>query len=311
MKIKIECPQSFLDFREYTSALSEMNLKLSETDPEILIVNPGTRCKIDEEYLSKFKNLKIIGTPSTGVNHIDLDYCDLKGIKVFSLLDNRPALESITASAEFTWLHIMNAFRKFNRAIDPSKRFAWRGLGNENRLRSNELSGKKIGIIGMGRIGRNIKRYAEAFRMNVKYFDPYSADLTLSGIPLASVQSLEDLRDVDVLSINCYLNDETEGMITDGFLESFDKFGKGLIVVNTSRGEVVDEEYISKHVLHNNIFYATDVICNEQNQVRLAESPLLRIQADNLVISPHVAGATIESQSKAFYGILQTCTESL
>ncbi|HAI43491.1 MAG TPA: hypothetical protein DCM40_38025, partial [Maribacter sp.] len=201
---------------------------------ECIIVNPGTDIFLDEDYFSKYQNLKVVGTPSTGVNHLDMDYLNSRNIDVKCLLDNRDVLENIHASAEFTWLHIMNAFRRFIPAVNNVHK--WRDDENERFLRSNELAGKTIGIVGLGRIGRKIARYAEAFGMNVEYYDPY-----VTNSQYKRVFSLTGLQKADILSISCYLTDETKGLISNGVL---DNFKEDLIVVNTSRGETVDEDYI-------------------------------------------------------------------
>ena len=117
------------------------------------------------------------------------------------------------------------------------------------------------------------------------------------------------LNDSDVLSLNCYLTSETTNLVTEGFLENFKK---PLIVVNTSRGEVVDEKYIANLVRNKEIFYSCDVLCNEQNTKQLYNSPLFRLlhtglDYDNLIITPHVAGCTVESQEKALKTILKLC----
>ena len=110
MKIKLECPYDFMD----QNIIKNLNLS---NDPECLIVNPGIDKFLDKKYFNQFKNLKVVGTPSTGVNHMDINYLDKNNIKYFCLLDDRKGLESITASAEFTWLHIMNSLRKFTESI--------------------------------------------------------------------------------------------------------------------------------------------------------------------------------------------------
>ena len=289
MKIKFECPIDFIKSDVW------LNLGFIEhNNPECLILNPGTDSYYDKKYFEQFKNLKVVGTPSTGVNHLDIDYLKDMGIKFYSLLDDRKSLETITASAEFTWIHIMNSFRGFSNSLKCVNN--WRDLDNEESLRFRELSGKNIGIIGFGRIGRKIKRYAEAFDMKVKFYDPYVE----GGV------SIEELKDSDIISINCYLNDETKGMITDGF---FDGFKENLVVVNTSRGEVVDEEYITKLVEEQKIIYSCDVLSNEQDLNKLKNSPLFKIHSyyDNLTITPHVAGVSVDSQRKAMEIILKLC----
>jgi D-3-phosphoglycerate dehydrogenase / 2-oxoglutarate reductase len=290
MRVKFECPTDFIS-SEIFEGLIEDN-----ESPECIILNPGSDIFYDKRYFDSFVDLKIVGTPSTGVNHIDRKYLEQRKIKLYSLLDDRESLDGITASAEFTWLHIMNAVRKFSTSLKFV--YKWRDLGNENFLRSIELSDKKLGIIGFGRIGRKLNKYAQAFEMNVKFYDPY-----VEG----SCESIEDLYDVDVLSINCYLNDETKGMVSNNF---FSGFKKGLIVINTSRGEVVDEEYVAQTIISGDIFYSCDVLSNEQDISKLHNSPLYSMYQNNnpnLVITPHVAGVTIDSQRKAMEIILKLC----
>ncbi len=116
MKIKLECPTEFLKEEQIRKLLFKYGCSLSE-DPTVLIVNPGTYFFLDERYFSKFKNLKIVGTPSTGVGHMDIEYLENNGIEYKCLWENRDTLENIHASAEFTWMHIMNCFRRFTMAV--------------------------------------------------------------------------------------------------------------------------------------------------------------------------------------------------
>jgi lactate dehydrogenase-like 2-hydroxyacid dehydrogenase len=106
---------------------------------------------------------------------------------------------------------------------------------------------------------------------------------------------LTNLQNVDILCISCYLTDETRGLISNGIL---DDFKENLIVVNTSRGETVDEDYIYDLIVKDKIFYSCDVLCNEQTSKYLENLSFLILKRDNIVITPHVAGATIESQTK-------------
>ena len=297
MRVKIECPINFLQVQDINVILDSLGYTLDSKDPECIVVNPGTDIFLGEDYFSHYENLKIVGTPSTGVNHLDVDYLNNRNIAAKCLLDNRNVLENIHASAEFTWLHIMNAFRKFIPAVNNVEK--WREDGNESLLRSNELAGKTIGIIGLGRIGRKIAKYAKAFNMNVEYYDPY-----VDNCQYKRVFSLTNLQNVDILCISCYLTEETRGLIGGGIL---DDFKQGLVVVNTSRGEVVDEEYIYNLIIKDKIFYSCDVLCGEQNINMLKKSKLLNLDRDNIVITPHVAGATVESQTKALRGILELC----
>ena len=305
MKIKLDCPYEFIDKNFINS------LELSK-NPDCLIVNPGIDGFLSKDYFEKYPNIKVVGTPSTGVNHIDQKYLKENSIKFFSLLDDREFLENIHASAEFTWLHIMNIVRKFSLSISYIR--LWRRLSNENYLRSTELYGKTLGIIGFGRIGRKIEKYAKAFGLKVKFYDPY-----VSG----SCLSIQDLSDCDIISINCYLNSETKNLISN---DIFKDFKDGIFIINTSRGEVVDEEYVAKLIKNNKIHYSCDVLKGEQDMGELYKSPLLHMfnkqyydantgesfkTYPNLVITPHVAGVTTDSQEKALKSIVGICKKCM
>ena len=189
----------------------------------------------------------------------------------------------------------MNLTRKFTNAVNATA--GWRSNTNELFLRSNELHGKTIGIVGLGRIGSKIAKYASAFGMNVCYYDPY----VLTGRAAPEYTEIKDIRvleNCDIISINCALTRQTAGMIRPG---TWDNIKPGTVVVNTSRGEVVDEDYVVWMVKEAGILYGADVLKNEQNIAQLKKSPILALskRTEKVVITPHVAGATKESQTKA------------
>ena len=306
MKCRFECP---IDFIDMDPILKEYNLSYSKNsiETECIILNPGTDKYYDAVYFVNFPNLKWVLSPSTGINHFNTKWLDDNSISYRCLLDNRKVLDTIHASAEYTWLHIMNAFRKFSTAIDPLHIQSWRESSNEQYLRSNELYGKTLVIIGYGRIGKKIYNYAEAFGMNIKWYDPYIDseffDVKLQRERMHSIDELKEINP-DAISINCYLTEETTNMIDGKFLEGLKD---NLIVVNTSRGEVVNEHDIIDLVKRRKIIFATDVLQGEQKQNDLQTSNLMDIyrKYENLIITPHVAGATLESQTKALKGILE------
>jgi len=303
MRVKFDCPINFICITSLTRIMIQHNMYMTLEDPECIIVNPGTKQFLSNDYFDKFPSLRVVGTPSTGVNHLDMEYLNRRGIIVKSLLDDRPTLEDIHASAEFTWLHIMNACRKFSLALYSKE--DWRSAENENYLRSHELNGKKLGIIGMGRIGQKLVKYARTFGMEVFWYDPYVEENEKLFCKFSNkVKSLNDLSHCDILSINCYLTNETKELIT---YESLDDFKTGLVVVNTSRGEIVNEDYIYDLVVTDEIIYSADVLCSEQDLGTLHHSKLFCLEHDGIAITPHVAGATYESQMKALESTLKLC----
>ena len=303
IRIEIDCPTDFIKYKD--DLLYDWGLQES-IYPEILITNPGSEYKYNEESLNNewCKDLKIVATPSTGNTHIDLDYLEEKGIEFCSLLDDRESLGRITASSEFTWLHIMNAMRKFREATNNTR--YWREKKNEDKLRTQQLYGKTLGIIGYGRIGKNVSQYAKTFGMDFLFYDP---NVFSNGSKVSSIQTM---KDVDIISINCELNETSKNLIT---YDTFKDFKKGLVVVNTSRGEVVDERYISLLIKSREIFYSADVIVDEQNVSTPHHSELYKLyesgEYDNLTLTPHVAGVTTDSQKIAFRSIIELCMKSL
>jgi len=303
VRVQIDCPTNFINIKD--DLLFDWGLQESVYS-EILITNPGSDFKYNEESLNNewCQDLKIVATPSTGNTHIDLDYLEERGIEFVSLLDDRESLDKITASSEFTWLHIMNAMRKFRQATNNTR--YWREKNNEENLRTQQLFGKTIGIIGYGRIGKNVSKYATAFGMDYKFYDPGVFE---NG---NKVSSIESMKDVDIVSINCGLNDTSRNLIT---YDTFKDFKKGLVVVNTSRGEVVDERYISLLIKSREIFYSADVIVDEQNISTPHHSELYNLydsgEYENLTLTPHVAGVTTDSQEIAFRSVIELCMKLL
>jgi len=301
VKIYLDCPTDFLE-KKTNNYIKNYDITKYKKKAECVIVNPGVDHFLSEKYFTDYPKISIVGTPSTGTNHLDLDYLNNANIKVYCLLNDRHSLNNIHASAEFTWIHIMNSFRKFDVAIKQIDQ--WREAQNEKFLRSNELFGKNLGIIGHGRIGSKVAKYANAFGMNVYYLDPMVSDSDYA----VKVKSIEELSHCDAISINVVLNSETIGMIKS---DVFRNFKDGLKLINTSRGEIIDEDYIIELVHNRNLLFSSDVLKNEQKMNRLKKSKIF-IESKinhNIVVTPHVAGATMESQTKALMSILNLCAE--
>ena len=254
------------------------------------IVNPGQSFIIDSQILDKYPKLKIIITPSTGTNHISLDDCEKRNIQVYSLLDKRDELEKITASSEFTFLLLLNTLRRLDIGIDEVSAQRWRK--NEDILRGNELSGKNVGLVGFGRIGKNLSRYAKAFNSHVSFFDPY-----VNNEP-NKINTLEELFILsDIICVCCILNKETYGVIDFDILKLM-KLNSCLI--NTSRGEVINEKDLVRFISERpDIRVSLDVLSNETSG-KQNESELINFHKEKkIVITPHISGATKESQLKA------------
>ena len=266
------------------------------------IVNPGQSFVIDSGILDRFSNLKILITPSTGTNHIDLKACEKRKIKVFSLLDNRSDLEKITASSEFTFLLLLNTLRRLDIGINEVSAHRWRK--NEDLLRGNELSGKNVGLVGFGRIGKNLSKYCKAFNANVSFFDPYVK------YESKKVDSLEELFiSSDIICICCILSKETCGLIN---YENLKLMKLNASLINTSRGEVIDEQDLIRFISERpDIRLSLDVLPGETSGKQNQSQLMMLHKQKKIVITPHIAGATKESQLKAARAALTLLKEAL
>lgn len=259
-------------------------------DKDVLVIKLGYQ--IDSEVFDAAKNLKIVACPTTGLNHINLDAAHAAKIKVVSLKNDTDFLSSIPSTAELAWALLLNLMRKLNSATASAADGKWM----RDQFIGNELKGKTIGIVGFGRLGAIVAGYSRAFNMQVQCFDPY-----LNSHPewLHRHHTLESLMATsDILSLHVPLNSETEKMIDS---QKFDICKQSVVFINTSRGEVICEEALLEALKTKKIAGAAlDVLANEVGQTSNFQSPLLDYAKhnSNLLISPHIGGATIEAMEK-------------
>lgn len=261
------------------------------------VVNPGQHFMVDEEVLGLFPSLSAVITPSTGSNHINRSACKKQCVSVYSLLDDRPGMEQISASAEFTFLLLLNTLRRLDRAALEVTEGRWRM--REGWMRGHELQGKRVGLVGFGRIGRRMAGYCAAFGARTVYYDPY-AQPESGAVPMP----LADLfRTADAVCVCCALTPETAGMISGPLLHSLKK---GACLVNTARGEVIDESALAALLKERpDLRVGLDVLQGEVTG-RHGVSPLLPFhRSGQIVITPHIGGATVESQTLAAQGALR------
>jgi D-3-phosphoglycerate dehydrogenase len=246
---------------------------------------------LDKEILDEAANLKVIATVSTGTDHIDVEYAKKRGIEIISLKDDIKFLDSITSTAELAWGLLLAAVRKKPWAFDAAKEGVWA----RDLFRGHQLSGKTLGIIGYGRLGRIVAQYGKAFRMNVIACDLKEVSPE-SHVKMVSMDHL--LESSDVISIHVHLTPENRGLIN---ADSFNRMKPGAVLINTSRGAIVDEKAFLVALETGRLSAAgIDVIDGEWNE-NLKEHPLIRYSNthDNLVITPHLGGVTFEAQKSA------------
>lgn len=259
---------------------------------DILITRFGF--KIDRDVLDAAASLKFIVTPTTGLDHIDTEYALKKGIKVISLQGETEFLRTVVATAEHTWALLLALIRRVPWAFQSVLKGEW----SRDLFRGNELEGKRLGILGLGRLGEKVAFYGMAFGMETSAYDPYRR--AWPGKVKRCFNLRELLSHSDILSIHLPLNNETKGLMGRKELKMLPK---GAIVINTSRGSILDSVALVGLLTSGYLGGAAlDVLEGEGKDFkRQRQNKLLLAYArknKNLLITPHLGGATKESMAK-------------
>jgi D-3-phosphoglycerate dehydrogenase len=244
-----------------------------------------------EDIFSVSPNLKVVATNTTGVPHIDVERAASRGINVISLKDEKEFLDTITPTAELTMGLIINITRNMVPAMKSVLNGEWSRWEFGGQAMLSRMS---LGIVGLGRLGKMVARYATAFGMKVSYYDPFithNAEWSYKRI-----ESIEQLvSQVDIITVHIPMNGENRHFFNKAV---FCKFKKGSYFINTARGEVVDSQALIE-ALEKGIIKgaALDVLDGEFEpgfSNKVLSHPLVKYAQthDNLIITPHIAGST-------------------
>jgi D-3-phosphoglycerate dehydrogenase / 2-oxoglutarate reductase len=247
--------------------------------------------------------LKLVYTPSTGLDHIDCDALAEHGIEMRSLRSDYALLDRVTSTAELAFALVLAVARK----IPNAHAAAMRGHWARDAYCGRQLAGKTLGVLGVGRLGRMMVDYGRGFRMRVIGCDP---------APLRPVPGLDYLdypafaAQADVISLHMHLTPETRRYLNAARLA---RMKPGAILVNTSRGGIIDEDALLDALSRGALGgFGADVIDGEWRD-DLAQHPLIAYarQHDNVVILPHVGGVTLEAQTLTHRTVCERVAEWL
>ena len=272
-----------------SSAVTQEQLRSDLQSHNIEILFCGLGIKIDESLLGQVANIKFVVSPATGTNHLDINYLNARNLKLIYLGDFSSEISNVFSTAEMAWTLLLTVVRK----IIPAHRSVVSGSFDRGPFLGVDLAGRTLGIIGYGRLGRRVAEYGQAFGMRVVVCDiDDSKVLNLAnGVTRCNLDQL--LSTSDVVSIHVPLNQQTNRLITD---VQISKMKNGAVLINTSRGEVVDELAIVEAVNTGKLYgVGVDVLVGENaNDFSSEYSPLVRAATDtlNVVVSPHIGGWT-------------------
>ena len=274
--------ESLGEFERYDNSTAE-EARERVRDADVAIVN---KVVVDQAFLDAAANLKLVCEAGTGMNNIDAELCRKRGVQVRNV-----AGYSTDAVAQHTWMLILAlAGRLFHYdSYVKDGRYTRARLHTDSDHPYTGLTGKTIGIVGMGAIGQKVARIAEVFGMKVIYYST-SGTSHCTEYPSVSLESL--LREADVVSIHAPYNEKTAGLID---CEGLRLMKPTAFLVNTGRGGIADEADLARAIDEERIAgIGIDVYVEEPLP---ANSPLLNSKhPDRMILTPHVAWASEETR---------------
>ncbi len=278
----------FQNDEDYDSSKTEIEAKISKYHGIII----RSRFTIDKTFLDSAKNLKFIGRVGAGLENIDINYAKKLGIQLFNAPEGNQ-----NAVAEHALGMILSLFNKLNQADQSVRQGKW--LREEHR--GIELDGKTVGIIGYGNMGKAFARKLRGFNVEVICYDIID---DIENSDATQVQIEELFKKTDVLSLHTPQTSETMNMVNKAFIQ---KFKKPFWLINTARGKSVLTKDLVDALHKGKILGAgLDVLEYEKSSFEdlfnpkkdMPEALQELLKMDNVILSPHVAGWTIESKEK-------------
>jgi len=276
----------FQNEADYTSTKEEVESKIDNYHGIVI----RSRFKIDKTFIDKAKNLQFIARVGAGLESIDCEYAESKNIKLIAAPEG-----NASAVGEHALGMLLSLFNKLNNADKEVKSGQW----NRESNRGTELDGKTVGIIGYGNMGKSFAKKLRGFEVDVLCYDILSnvADSNAKQVPLQEIQ-----QKADVLSLHIPWTPETDKMVNTSFIN---QFSKPFWFINTARGKsVVTSDLVSALQSGKILGAGLDVLEYEKLsfeslfEASKPEAFEYLLNANNVLLSPHIAGWTIESKVK-------------
>jgi D-3-phosphoglycerate dehydrogenase len=239
--------------------------------------------RIDKEVLQRAERVKVINTASTGTDHIDKEEASRRGIRVLSITRDYGLLDRFTATAECAWMLLLASCRNLRGAHRHALEGGWETM----RFSGQQLSNMTLGVLGVGRLGKMVCKFGPAFRMRV-----LGCDLEPFDLPDVEQVDFDTLvASSDAISVHIHMLPENYHLFNK---QVFDRMKPGAVLVNTSRGDIIDEAALLSALQSGRLAaFGADVLHDEW-RTDMRESPILQYaqEHDNVLITPHLGGAT-------------------
>ncbi len=245
-----------------------------------VILDASMKVRLDADLLGSAIALKLVITATTGADHIDHPHLDARGIPLLTLKTEKDFLRGITPAAELSWMLLLACARRLRAAVHHVEAGQW----NREQFPGMMLRGRTLGLIGLGRIGGWMARYARAFDMNVVAHDPFVTEFPdeIESLDLPGL-----LGRSDFVSIHVHFSDQTRGLLG---AKELAQMKVGAVLINTSRGAILDEAALLEGLKQGKpAALGVDVLEGEPD---IANSRIWQYARDheNVIITPHIGG---------------------
>lgn len=260
------------------------------SEAEVLFVRVETR--VDRDLLRNAPKLRVVVSPTTGQDHLDLPACRAAGVEVITLKGRTGFLRNLPNTAEHAFALLLALQRQVPRAFRSVQGGGW----NQAEFRGRTIRGQHLGIVGFGRLGRIAARLALGFGMTVSAYDPYVRRLPQTVQRMHTLLALA--KQSDVVSVHASLTPETVRLLGPRF---FKAMKPSAVLINTARGKIVDERALLAALREGRLAGAgLDVLAAEPGKPG-KDDPLVRYSRShpNLIITPHIGGQTEEAVEAA------------
>lgn len=284
-----------------------------EIQAQILGIYTELSHNLDEKFLSNYKSLRYIATPTTSITHIDIEYCHSKNIQIISLKNFRDLIADFTSTVEIAWWHLI----ELNRLCTKAQESVINGEWDRSKFFTKSFSKQKIGIVGFGRIGKQLAKIAQNFGLQVSVFDVDLEKFLDTEPIITKAVSLSELFESCNIVVIC-VDDRASNfnLINKQTLSHI--VNKGTILVNISRGFILNSQDCVS-ALESGLLggLGVDVLPEEEvsfSSHSLFNNPIIRAKLNsdlNISITPHIGGATIDSLKIAAQAVFEELYNSV
>lgn len=285
------------DIKEFTvdvkTELKPEELKSVIKDYDALLVRSAT--KVTKDIIDAASKLKVVGRAGVGLDNVDLNAATQKGIIVM----NTPGGNTVS-TAEHAVSMILSLSRNIPQANASMKKGEWK----RSKFMGVELYAKTLGIVGFGRIGKEVAKRALSFGMNILAFDPFLSKEVAESLGIKVVELKELFQESDYITVHTPMTEETRHMVST---EQFKIMKKGVRVINCARGGIIDELALVAAVKEGKVAGAAlDVF---EKEPLAADNELLKL--DNVILTPHLGASTEEAQVNVAIEVAEIVRDAL